>query len=294
MLLSTQTHVAVSRFGLLEGIRLLMDAGYPALDLTMFANNEYLFDTDMKSTALKLKAMADERGVIFNQAHAPFGGGYDHYTQQLLPLMPRVFTFASYLGIKQVVVHPLQKGRYYGRETELFEMNRAFYASLAPLAESTGVKIAMENMWQTHPVTHRICDDVAAPPEELAAYYDAQNRSDLFTVCLDLGHVALCGREPQDAIRILGHDRLGALHVHDVSYVSDDHTLPGMGRINWDAVIEALADIDYQGEFTFEADSFLGRYDNAFLPTAAKFMCDCGKHMVSRFEALKAEKAGRA
>jgi len=294
MLLSTQTHVMVARFGLFEGIRLLMDAGYPALDLTMFANNEYLWDTDMKPTAQKLRAMADERGVVFNQAHAPFGGGYDHYTQKLLPLMPRVFEFASYLGIKQVVVHPLQKGRYYGHEAELFEMNREFYASLAPLAENTGVRVAMENMWQNHPVTHRICDDVAAPPEELAAYYDAQNRPDLFTVCLDIGHVALCGREPQDAIRTIGHDRLGALHVHDVSYISDDHTLPGMGRINWEAVLEALADIDYQGEFTFEADSFLTRFDKDFLPTAAKFMCDCGKHLVGRLEAINAQKRGQA
>ncbi len=293
MLLSTQTHVAVSKYGLFEGIRLLMEAGYPALDLTMFADNGYLLEPDMKSTAQRLKTMADERGVVFNQAHAPFGGGYEHYTKNLLPLMPRVFEFASYLGIRQVVVHPLQKGRYYGREAELFEMNREFYASLSPLAESTGVKIAMENMWQTHPVTHRICDDVAAPPEELAAYYDAQNRPDLFTVCLDLGHVALCGREPEDAIRQIGHDRLGALHVHDVSYISDDHTLPGMGRIHWDAVLEALADIDYQGDFTFEADSFLVGFDKNFLPTAMKFMCDCGKHLVGRFETIKAPKRGQ-
>ncbi|MBE6585959.1 MAG: sugar phosphate isomerase/epimerase [Ruminococcaceae bacterium] len=294
MLLSTQTHMAVERFGLFEGIRLLMDAGYPALDLTMFVNNEYLFAPDMKSTAVRLKTMADERGVIFNQAHAPFGGGYDHYTKNLLPLMPRVFEFASYLGIDHVIVHPLQKGRYYGREAELFEMNREFYASLAPIAQSTGVKIAIENMWQTHPITHRICDDVAAPPEELAAYYDAQNRPDLFTVCLDLGHVALCGREPEDAIRTIGHDRLGALHVHDVNYISDDHTLPGMGRINWDAVLKALADIDYQGDFTFEADNFLIRYPKEFYPTAAKFMCDCGKYLLSRFEAIKTEKVGQA
>lgn len=293
MLLSTQTLVAVSRFGLMDGVRMLMDAGYPAIDLSMISDNEYLTASDWKSVAKKLKAMADERGVVFNQAHAPFGGGYDHYTKNLVPLMPRVFEIASYLGIEHVIIHPLQKGRYYGHEAELFEMNHEFYASLAPIAEQTGVKIAMENMWQNHPVTRHICDDVCAPPEELAAYFDAQNRPDLFTVCLDLGHVALCGREPQNAIKTIGHDRLGALHVHDVSYISDDHTLPGMGRINWDAVLQALVDIDYQGDFTFEADCFLMRYHDDFLPTAMKFMCDCGKHMVSRFETLKAEKAGQ-
>lgn len=293
MLLSTQTHIMVNRFGLDEGLRLLMDAGYPALDLTMFDCNEYLFAPDWKETARRIKAMADERSVVFNQAHAPFGGGYEHYTKNLVPLMPRVFEFASLIGVRQVIVHPLQRGRYYGHEAELFDLNREFYASLAPYARDCGVKIAIENMWQRHPVNRYIVDDVCANPHELAAYFDAQNDPNTFTVCLDLGHVALCGREPEDAIRTIGHDRLGALHVHDVRYVDDDHTLPGMGLINWDAVLQALVDIDYQGEFTFEADSFLVRYDKEFLPTVAKFMCDCGKHMVSRIEALKAQKRGQ-
>lgn len=285
MLLSTQTGVAVSRLGLFDAVKLLMDAGYPALDLTMYSDMEqHVLATDMKTVALKLRDMADRRGVVFNQTHAPFGGGYENYKQNLVPLMPRVFEFASYIGAKQVVVHPLQKGRYYGNEAELFEMNCEFYKSLAPIAESTGVKIAIENMWQRHPVTGRICDDVCADPKELAAYYDAQGRPDLFTVCLDIGHVTLCGREPEDAIRTIGHDRLGALHVHDTDYINDCHTLPGMGVINWDSVCKALADVNYKGEFTFEADVFLGNYDNDFLPIVAKFMCDCGKHMINRIE----------
>lgn len=288
MLLSTQTHIAVERLGLFEGVRLLMDAGYPALDLTMFANMEqHILAPDMKSVALRLRELADSRGVVFNQAHAPFGGGYENYTQNLVPLMPRVFEFASYLGVRQVVVHPLKYGRYYGNESELFELNRSFYASLAPLSEQWGVKIAIENMWQRHPVTGKICDDVCAPPEELCAYYDAQGRPDLFTVCLDLGHVTICGREPENAIRTIGHDRLGALHVHDTDYINDSHTLPGMGKTNWDAVCKALAEVDYKGEFTLEADEFLRNYDNAFLPTAAKFMCDCGKQLVSKIEEYK-------
>lgn len=285
MLLSTQTEIAVSRLGLLDGVKLLMDAGYPALDLTMYSNMEqHVLAPDMKSVALQLRALADSRGVVFNQAHAPFGGGYENYTKNLVPLMPRVFEFASYIGAKQVIVHPLQKGRYYGNEAELFEMNCEFYKSLAPIAEHTGVKIAIENMWQRHPVTGRICDDVCADPKELAAYYDAQGRPDLFTVCLDIGHVTLCGREPEDAIRTIGHDRLGALHVHDTDYVNDSHTLPGIGAVNWDSVCKALADVDYKGEFTFEADAFLGNYDIDFLSTATKFMYDCGRHLVSRIE----------
>jgi sugar phosphate isomerase/epimerase len=145
-------------------------------------------------------------------------------------------------------------------------------------------------MWQNRPVTGYICDDVCADPRELNRYYDALNDPEAFTVCLDLGHVALCGREPQDAIRTIGHDRLGALHVHDVDYVHDLHTLPGSARINWDAVCRALADIDYKGEFTLESDGFLNKYDVEFRPTATRFMADVCKHLTGKIEAYKAAK----
>ena len=291
MLFSTQTQKMVETFGLFEGIQVLIDAGYPALDLTMFNCNDYLYQDDWQDTAKKLREMADKHGVIFNQAHAPFGGGYDHYTQNLIPMMPRVFAFASILGVKQVVVHPLQQGRYYGNEMRLFELNMEFYRSLAPIAEETGVKVALENMWQRHPITGHIVDDVCANPHELAMYYDTLNDPKHFTVCLDLGHVALCNREPQDAIRVLGHDRLGALHVHDVTYWDDTHTLPGVGRIHWEAVTQALADIDYQGDFTLEADEFFNGFDRDMRPRCCVFMADQARHLTKRIMAKKSNRA---
>jgi len=289
MLYSSQTHNIVAAFGLEKGIEMMASSGFTALDLTMFANNEYLFEDDYKETAKKIKKIADDKGVPFTQAHAPFGGGYENYTTNLVPQMPRVFEFAGLLGIKQVVVHPLQQGRYYGREQLLFEMNMEFYESLKHYAKESGVKIAIENMWQRHPKNQNIVDDVCADPNELVKYYDTLNDPDAFTICLDLGHVALCGREPQDAIRIIG-DKLGALHVHDVDYRGDLHTLPGVSKINYDAVCKALADIDYKGDFTLEADNFLINYDKDFKPVALKFMADCAKHYVDKIEAYKAEK----
>ena len=203
-----------------------------------------------------------------------------------MPQMPRVFAFAGRVGIRQVVVHPLQKGRYYGHEQELFDMNMEFYRSLAPYAREAGVRIAIENMWQNHPVNGHIVDDVCADPHELAAYYDTLDDPDCFTICLDLGHVALCGREPEDAVRVLGHDRLGALHIHDVDYVNDLHNLPGMGGIRWDAVCRALADIRYRGEMTLEAARFLAHYDKDFRPTACRFMADCVAHLAATVERM--------
>ncbi len=291
MLFATQTEKLVANFGLYEGIKILMDAGFPALDFSMYNPGDYFHAEDWRETAKRLRAMADERGVIFNQIHAPFGGGFEHYTQKLVPLMPRVFEFASILGAKQAVVHPLQQGRYYGNEKRLFDMNMEFYSNLAPIAKNTGVKIAIENMWQRHPITGYIVDDVCADPHELALYYDTLNDPDNFTVCLDIGHVALCNREPQDAIRVLGHDRLGALHVHDVTYFDDTHTLPGVGRIWWDAVTQALADIDYKGDFTLEADEFFNGFALEMRPRVSVFMAEQSKFLAAQVDAKRGNRA---
>ena len=290
MIYSTTLDALAIDFGREKGIDIIADAGFPAIDFSMFRDLDFAFCENWKENAKKYKEIADRRGVIFNQAHAPFGGGFDVYTKQTLPKMPRVFEFAAMLGVKQIIVHPAQKIPYLGHEEEMFEINMELYSSLAPYAKNCGIKIAIENMWQNRPVTGYICDDVCADPRELNRYYDALNDPEAFTVCLDLGHVALCGREPQDAIRTIGHDRLGALHVHDVDYVRDLHTLPGSAKINWDAVCHALADIDYKGDFTLEADKFLENYDVAFRPTASKFMAEVCKHLTNKIETYKSQK----
>lgn len=290
MIYSTTLDTLATDFGREKGIEIIAKAGFPAIDMTLFRDISFAFASDWKDTVRKYKEIADRHGVFFNQAHAPFGGGYEKYTKETKLQFPRLFEVCAMLGIGQMVIHPVQKVPYLGREEEMFEINMEFYNSLAPYAKKCGVKIAIENMWQNRPVTNYICDDVCADPRELNRYYDTLNDPEAFTVCLDLGHVALCGREPQDAIRTVGHDRLGALHVHDVDYVHDLHTLPGSAKINWDAVCRALADIDYKGDFTLEADKFLTQYDVEFRPTAIRFMSDVCKHLTNKIESYKANK----
>ena len=288
MLYSTNTFFVIGRptIGLFKGMEMFIDAGFPALDLSLF-KYDFVMSDDYKSTAKALKSLADSRGVIFNQAHAPFGGGFDKYTAETVPCLPRIFEFCGLLGIKNIVVHPLQRGRYYGQEEILYEMNMEFYSKLAPYAKNCGVKIAIENMWHNHPVNGRIVDDTCADPYELVRYYDSLGDPDAFTICLDLGHVGICGREPEDAIRIIGHDRLGAIHAHDVDYVNDLHTLPGLSKLNYDAVCRALADIDYSGEFTLEAENFAKNYPDEHLPAVLRFMSETARLYAEKTENYK-------
>lgn len=292
MLFSTSTHTLAQTFGLEKAVDIIMDAGFPAIDMTMFDLTNGAYDDGYRELAKKLLEKTKARGVVFNQAHAPFGGGIENYRDNLLPLFPRMFEFLSLIGAKRVVVHPFHGGKpHYGNEEEWFEINMEFYSSLIPMAQNSGVKIALENMWNRHPVSKLIIDDVCADPAELVRYYDALGRSDVFDICLDLGHVGVCQREPDIAIRTIGK-KLGALHTHDVDYLNDLHTLPGVvGKYDWDLICRALADVGYNGEITLEADNFIRNmmraYGNEFAPVASKFMADCTRRLVEKVEEYK-------
>ena len=284
MLFSNQTEVLSEKYGLVRAVEMMVEAGYPAIDITMWDTKACPFTDDYREIAAALCEIKERTGVRFIQAHAPFGGKSERYLGELVPLFPRAFEFCSLLGIENIVIHPVMNGHYYGHEEEYFEMNMKFYRALAPLSRTHGVKIAIENMWDRHPVTGRICDHVCADPYELCRYYDELGDPEVFTVCLDLGHVALCGREPEDAIRIIGHDRLGCIHAHDVDYVADLHTLPGAAKIKWDNVARALGEIDYKGSFNMEADRFYDGFMEEHYPAVTRFMADTARVIASKID----------
>jgi len=239
-----------------------------------------------------IRSEAVKNGLTVEQTHAPFQfknwDSEEHFESVIIPRLARSLEMSARMEAKISVVHPIHYMVYKGHEEEIFQINMDFYRRLIPYCKEYGVKIAVENMWQRDKLRKCIVNDTCNTSAEFIRYVDNLD-SEYVVACLDLGHVALCGREPQDAIRIIG-DKLGALHVHDVDYRGDLHTLPGVSKINYDAVCKALADIDYKGDFTLEADNFLINYDKDFKPVALKFMADCAKHYVDKIEAYKAEK----
>ena len=290
MLFSTETYSIMRKLGIEQGIKTLMDAGFPALDMSFFLSlSEFYNEPNPVELAKKLRAEADARGVIFNQAHAPFNPK-DTALENCSTHFPRVFEFASILGVKNIVVHPIETQSYREDPQKALEINMKYYRSIAPLARENGLHIAIENMWSRHPrQKNLIVDSTCADPAELCLYYDTLNDPDVFTICLDLGHVALCGREPKDAIHTIGSKRLGAIHAHDVDYLSDMHTLPGLSHLDYDAIARALAEIDYQGDFTLESDTFLGGFPDEVLPDAARLMAATARHWAQKVEAYKKE-----
>ncbi len=282
MILSTQTHVLANRLGDAEAIRILGQAGFDALDFSMFNNltqtDHPLSQPGYREYAAKLRQIAADQGIRFNQAHAPFPSciiGDESYNAQMFPQIVKAIEVAAILGASIVIIHPFSTSDSLQKK----QLNLDFYQRLQPLCQKYGIKIALENMWGVHPVSRRIIPNVCSTGESFAEYLDELDR-DCFTGCLDLGHCGLVDLEAADLIRILGHDRLLALHVHDNDFLNDTHTAPFLGKMNWAAITTALADIQYAGDFTFEADTFLTGFPDEFLPTAARFLQEIGRQLI--------------
>ena len=295
MILSTQTAVLRDKFGDLKAAQMLKDGGYKYLDLSMFHMSRPASpfnEPDWQEYTYKLKAHSDELGLVYNQSHIPFTFDWakeGEWENRIKDVQHRALDICGIMGVKCVVVHPIHHMPYLGHEEEIFDINMRYYSSLIPICEKYGYKIAIENMWQREQKTKRICHDTCSRMEELIRYIDTLGGTEHFVACLDIGHTSLVGLEPQDCIRQLGHKYLHALHVHDNDYTADQHLIPGQGLLNWDEICRALADIDYDGEFTYEADNFLKKFPVDMLPMAVGFMNQVGTFLCDKIEKYKAE-----
>jgi sugar phosphate isomerase/epimerase len=104
--------------------------------------------------------------------------------------------------------------------------------------------------------------------------------------CLDTGHSLICGEKPHEAIHHLGQS-LKALHVHDSNGYEDSHALPYAMNGDWNCILKALADIDYDGDLTFEVLSFFKNCPDNLFPKALRYLCEVGRYMIEEIANYK-------
>lgn len=292
MLLSTQTEFFTKKYGYELGISKLCEIGYDCLDLTLThlgkSDSDILLSENYLEIALKMKEIANTHGVSFNQCHAPYRFKYSDFLDNenskadVLFRLKRSIEIAGLVGAKVIVIHPIHHRNFNAENPQyFFDINMDFYGSLSAKAKSSGVKIALENMWQRNIYTNAIMPDVCSNPHEFANYIDALNeRYGGFVACLDIGHCALTGVRPEDSIRVLSN-RLEALHVHDNNTTEDEHLLPFNAKIDFFEVMKALKEVGYRGELTFEADKYLKKFPTELDIKVAEFMEKTGRFLIS-------------
>lgn len=283
MRLSTTTGELAKVFGFNKCIDILADAGFDCADFSQF--DECVYGADLnKDFFTEWRKYAEDKGVFFNQSHAPFSSSFkdEEKTKKRFNEITEAMKRASYLGVSNIIVHPCQHLSYAqeGNPEILFEYNMDFYSRLIPYCEEYGIRVALENMWQwTGMINHSTC----SRPAEFVRYLDELN-NDCFVACLDIGHANLVREDLPDFIKALGNKRLKCLHMHDVDGTNDSHTLPYYGVVEWEKVMKALAQIGYEGDLTFEADEFLRGKPTELYADCEKLMEKTGKYLISLFE----------
>lgn len=289
MKLSTTTDGLMSVFGDEKALMLLAQIGFDAVDFSFFAYGDdsplLMSEKDCAAYMKNLRAVMDESGIAAGQTHAPmptYAYGADDNDARLSQMIAAIYA-SEILGAPYCVIHPPILP--YRKYDEAYEENRLLcleiYGKLLPHLRRTGVKLAVENMFNYDSVKGKICPTICSTAEEMAYYADTLG--DCFVNCLDIGHTHLTEQSAEYMIKHLGHERLKCLHVHDNDGVSDRHTAPYMGNINWASVCGALKDIGYDGTFSFEADNFLYAFPPHLRYSAAAHLHDVGRYLIKTY-----------
>jgi hexulose-6-phosphate isomerase len=155
-----------------------------------------------------------------------------------------------------------------GRVTETVSYDQCWDRSVVeikkviPVAEKLGVKIAVENVWNSFLLS----------PLEAARYID-QFQSPALGAYFDVGNILAFGW-PEQWIRILGK-RIAKVHIKEYSRKIADEKGRGKGfdvklregDVNWAAVMKAFDETGYQGWTTVEMEG-------GDTPAGLKDLCD--------------------
>lgn len=287
MKLAVENHYVRRVAGDTAAIRMLAEAGFDGIDFSFYklTGDDPLYTaSDIVSYAAGLKALAAENNISFVQAHAPFEFKYgDCNDSEGYKKIVWSMRIAALLGIPHIVVHavkPIPCG------VDALEYNRAFYRSLIPYCEEFGIKIAVENLF-IHDKVRECFSGWLGTPDAMTDFVRSLG-SDRFIACLDIGHTALTGVEPENYIRGMSSDLLLSLHVQDNDYRGDRHFLPFCGgKLRWNEICRALGEINYRGDFTMEILHYLDKYSLDFLPEALAFAAKTGRYLIGRVEAAR-------
>lgn len=287
MLVSTSTSNN-NRFGFEDNLKMLKAAGFTAFDLTLCSGKDAVtltppFDgEDYIEKAKECRKFVDGLGLPCNQAHAVFSSdvGAAKKGTAMFEATVRSMEVASIMGAKSIVIHPMQYLPYMQNVEFLKQENLEFYTDLLPYAEKLDIIMLTENMWQCNQNNGHIIQSTCAEAKEFAEYVDMIG-SPYLKACLDIGHTCLTGESVANMIKTLGKERLFGLHIHDVDAINDSHTLPYTLKVDFAEMIDALAEIGYEGDITFEAENFFRPFPDALVPSAAKLMADIGHYFAS-------------
>ena len=249
-------------------------AGFSNVDFDLTEHNDPPYDTEERFFT-EVKKIADGEGITLNQAHAPYMKGlrsdYEYFesadfTRRVKDSIRR----AGFLGIPYIVEHPFEPypanydsetvplPEHKVMDTEVFKRNVAFFERFKDDLKQYGVKMAIENCFMHDFLGRKATPMIGTVSREMNALIDALG-DEYFCVCFDCGHLNLLSCEPiADYVKNVG-DRIKVLHLQDNFGIQNDwfgeldkHLLPYIGSLDWENLVAALKNINFNGVYSFE------------------------------------------
>jgi sugar phosphate isomerase/epimerase len=141
------------------------------------------------------------------------------------------------LGVKHIVIHSGGEPLKEEERAERVERAGEKLPLLADVAEKYGADICIEVLPRT--CLGRDSDEIL----KMLAY------DDRLRVCFDTNHIF---RESEvDFIRKIGK-KIATTHISDRDDINERHWLPGEGILDWVAIMDALDEIGYEGDWIYE------------------------------------------
>ncbi len=274
--------ISLMHYGLEMALEKISKAGYDGVDFSYDVSVDFEGTGDnYKEYAYKAKDLLDKYGLECVQAHAPYDMKENNIFDESDPLFLRVvrsIESASILGAKNIVVHSIDVSP----SNDVNELNYRYYKALQPYAEKFDMVIGVENLCSWLP-KYRMHLGRHSRPSEMNAFVRSLN-SPHFAVCVDVGHAAITGIEPEDYIANIDADLLKILHIHDNDHIFDSHVLPYMGVLDFEKIACALKSKGYDGDFSYEVGHFISKLPDALVDKALSFSVDVGRYLISKIE----------
>jgi hexulose-6-phosphate isomerase len=221
---------------ILEQFKILKEAGFDGLEINAPSGKQDEYLAAFKETGLQCEGVVD--AVHWNTTLSDPDATRRNTAVEMLKKALReckLYGGTSVLLVPAVVNKGVSYDDAYKRSQE--EIRKAI-----PVAEETGVKIAIENVWNMFLLS----------PLEAARYVDEFN-SPMVGWHFDIGNILNYGW-PEQWIRILGK-RILKLHIKEYSRKKRDTSGPGAGfgvlllegDNDWPAIMKALDDVGYAG-----------------------------------------------
>lgn len=287
------------QYGDMKMLEIAKEIGLDAID---YCTDEYMGCFDYRDSSsiysksdeeiiahfTRIKERADELGLVICQTHGRIEGFKNNQEEDaaLLENARRDLLVASVLGAPVCVIHAVTT-IFMGPDCApqlMRDLNFEMFTKLLPYAKKYGVKIATETFGDA---VHFDCCDFFGNIDEFIDSYnrvcEVEDFKNYFTVCVDTGHSNKAMRynnpSPGDVIRRLGKN-VTLLHLNDNDTFKDQHKLPMTGTIDWEDVMDALEEVEYDGYYNMELA--LGWFGSELIKDTAAFAVKVMKNMLNQ------------